>query len=507
MTDAEDEPAEGSNDEAIRKDLADLRRGALVNTIGYVIKIAQPALLIVVIWLYSKSAFGVLITAQAVLMLAARIGILGLDKALLWWVPQQSVANERHAVLGILAIVTAVSSVIATALWFAAPTLLGWWIESDAALEAIGWMAPAIIPLAIMEVLVHASLGKRRMEAQVIVREGVVPLSLLAAALVMYALGFPRLGLPMAFAFSYVAGAAGAAIVFVRNFRGSHWPAEKPLAVPARLVRYGIPMWLTELLNSALQRLDVYALAAVADEATMGIYGVVVQIGNVIRMIRRSFDPIVLAIVSGVSGQKTRAALTRLAAGFSHATVLVIVTQMPIFAFLVAFTPWILMAYPEGYEVGQTAILILCGFWAFNGALGLAGLVVAGYGRSGLSLISTIFAFVVLSGLLRLFVAPWGMEGAALAVGLAYTLQYIFMVLQMRWVTGRWNYRIEVLWATLAAAGGSAAMAIAWVLTAGLPPLPNRIIAFLAFGAVYGVAVLRMRRVGLLSSAPPKQPT
>ena len=498
-----DEPASESQGAAIRKDLADLRRGALVNTLGYAIKIAQPVLLIVVVWLYSKAEYGILVAAQAVLMLGARIGILGLDKALLWWVPQQDPQRERHAVLGVLAVVTVSTSVVAGVLVVAAPELLGWWIESHAVLEAIGWMAPTIVPLAVMEVLVHASLGKRRMEAQVIVREGIVPISLLLGALVMYGIGLQTIGLPVAFGFSYVAGAVAAAIVFTRNFRGSRWPRRKPLEVPPRLVRYGLPMWLAELLNSALQRLDVYALAAVADETTLGIYGIVVQIGNVVRMIRRSFDPIVLAIVSGVSGKKTREALARLAAGFSHATVLVLVTQLPIFAFLVSFMPWILMLYPEGYEAGQTAILILCGFWAVTGALGLAGLVVAGYGHSGLSLLNTILAFVVLSGLVAVLVEPYGMEGAALAVGITYTLQYIVMVVQMRWVTGAWNYRIEVLWAVAAGLLGTGAMAVTWIATLALPPLANRAAAFVVFGLVYGLAVLRMYRAGLLSSAPP----
>lgn len=506
MTQAEDEPTPDSTQaerDAIRKDLADLRRGAVINTLGYAIKIAQPALLIVVVWLYSQAAYGVLVTAQAFLMLAARIGIGGLDKALLWWVPQQEQATERDGVLGVLAITTVSSSVIAAALMVAAPTLLGWWIESTAAIEAIQWMAPSIVLLSIMEVFVHACLGKRKMEAQVIVREGVVPVSLLLSALLFFALGMEHTGLPAAFAVSYLAGAVAAAIVFFRNFGGSTWPTQRRFAVPTRLVRYGLPMWLAELLNSALQRLDVYALAAVVDESTMGVYGVVVQIGNVIRMIRRSFDPIVLAIVSGVSGDKSRAARARLSAGFSHATVLVLTTQLPIFAFLVAFTPWLLKLYPDGYEAGQTAILILCGFWAFSGALGLAGLVVAGYGHSGLSLLNTILAFALLSGLLAGFVEPWGMEGAALAVGITYTLQYLIMVGQMRWVTGGWNYRIEVLWAALAGLAGSGAMALVWLATTGLPPLTGRIAAFLAFVVVYGVAVLVMRRAGLLSSAPP----
>ena len=489
-------------DDKIRKDLADLRRGALINTVGYAIKVAQPALLIIVVWLYSKSEYGVLVAAQAILMLAARIGIGGLDKALLWWIPQQPEADERRAVLGVLAVVTVVTSLVAAALMAGASSLLGWWIESVAVLEAIGWMAPAIVPLAIMEVLVHASLGKRRMEAQVVVREGVVPLSLLTVALLMAALGYSSIGLPVAFASSYVAGAIGAAVVFARNFRGSRWPTERRLAVPARLVRYGVPMWLAELLNSALQRLDVYALAAVADEATLGIYGIVVQIGNVIRMIRRSFDPIVLAIVSSVSGNRSRAALARLSAGFSHATVLVLVTQLPIFAFLVAFTPWILKLYPEGYAAGQTAILILCGFWAVSGALGLAGLVVAGYGYSGLSLLNTILAFALLAGLLAGLVEPYGMEGAAAAVGLTYTVQYVIMVVQMRWVTGAWNYRMEVGWAVVAGLCGTAAMGLAWLAALGLAPLVTRVVAFAAFAVVYGAAVLKMRRAGLLSSAP-----
>ena len=51
------------------------------------------------------------------------------------------------------------------------------------------WLALGIVPMTWIEVLVGATLGKRKMEAQVLVKDGFVPIATAALALPLYWLG------------------------------------------------------------------------------------------------------------------------------------------------------------------------------------------------------------------------------------------------------------------------------------------------------------------------------
>src|SRR5690606_241600 len=75
---------------AALRDARDLRRGVGVNAIGYAFKVANPVLLALLTNAYGPERWGAFAVAQASILLAVRMGALGLDKGLLWWIPRQS---------------------------------------------------------------------------------------------------------------------------------------------------------------------------------------------------------------------------------------------------------------------------------------------------------------------------------------------------------------------------------------------------------------------------------
>ena len=62
---------------------------------------------------------------------------------------------------------------------------------------------------------------------------------------------------------------------------------------------------------------------------------------------------------------------------------------------------------------------------------------------------NVLIAIGTLIPLLYLWVPTTGLEGAAYAVGTAYTVQNLIQVLQVRHLTGRWHYRADVAWIIL----------------------------------------------------------
>ncbi|MCP4677538.1 MAG: oligosaccharide flippase family protein [Deltaproteobacteria bacterium] len=484
----------GSND-GVREDARDLHRGVLVNTLGYGVKIAYPVLLVLVVRLYGAERFGVFCVVQAALLFTMRLCLLGFDKGIMWWIPRLSSDSERQGLRSALVITGVLSALAASgiALW-AAPWIADWSGEPEA-VSSLRLMTAGLVPMTLMEMFIHAMLGKRRMAAQVVVREGVVSVVLVLAGVGFYFLGFEDSGLALAFVVSSGAGLLTAIWMFSRVFRKSRW-SDKEWRLPPELVRYSLPMWLSELANSFLLRMDMYMLAALTEPRIVGIYAAVMQVGNTIRAVRRSFDPIVFVLFSRIGAERDAA---RLKAGFSHATVLVIATQMPIYAFLIAFAPWLMSLFGTGFEQGSVAVLILCAFWILNGVVGLNGLIVSGYGRSDLTLFNVLVTIVAEGALLLLLVPRFGLEGAAIAVGLAYTLQNTVQLFEARWITGAWNYNRDVLVMLIVGAFTGVLMGATWF---GLSPLGDslrRILSFCAYLLASGGGLLWMYRNGRLS--------
>ena len=217
------------------------------------------------------------------------------------------------------------------------------------------------------------------------------------------------------------------------------------------------------------------------------------MVGNSIRTIRRAFDPIVTAIFSGAQASDDE---QRMGANFSYATTLVIGSQMPVFAFILLFTPWILPYIGAAYDAAILPIAIVCGFWLVNGALGLNGLILIGFGRSGLALINVLVAMGVLVPLLYVLVPNYGLEGAAVAVGIAYTVQNMIQACQARWLTGSWNYRSDVLWILVISILSFGALGGTYLLAEPFGDVTMRLSAFGVFLFVSGGLVWLGIRLG-----------
>ncbi len=463
---------------ALKQDRSDLHRGVIVNTIGNLIKLAHPLLMGIAIWLYGEVIWGIFVTAQAALLPLGRLCMLGLDKGLLWWTPKQSQTEERDAILPTLIFVTSLTLVIAILVSVFFAPWLAEWQELPEAESNIRWMSFGLVPMAIMDILISATLGKRNMTAQVVVRDTLWPISMVAFAILFYFIGFEVNGFAMAFVLSGVMGAGGAAWFFLQIFKDSQWP-EKQRTIPKPLLKYIVPMWGAEVTNSWLSRMDQIVIFALTDAATAGVYGVVMMVGNAIRTIRRAFDPIVTAIFSGV---EAKGSAERLRWNFSHATSLVIGTQMPVFAFILVFTPWIVPLIGDSFTEAIDPINVICGFWLINGALGLNGLIINGFGRSDLTLINVWITLLVEAALLYALIPPYGLIGAATAVGLSYTVQNIIQAVQARWITGSWNYRMDVVVTLGVSVAAFVAMGLFWFLLSGsLGETWGRLGSFLAF--------------------------
>jgi len=468
-------------------DARSIGRGMLVNVLGTIPKLLYPILMVGVVRLYGKEVFGIYSLVEATVFLALYVVTFGLDKALLWWLPQQPPGDERRGLRPVLTIVAAASTAVTVGLLVAGPGLLR---EGTNALYAsyLRIMVLALPPLALMQVLVHAALAKRSVGAQVVVREGVVSLSLVGTALALWYWGVPTLGLAIAFTLSNGIGLVLMAAWVARLYKTSRWPVES-WWLPGPIVRFALPMGATGLVASLVLRLDLYLVALFTDAATVGVYAVVLQMGKAVRTAHVSFGHMVIGLSSAIDPQREPA---RLRGGFSQAAILMVLVLAPLAAFLALFAPHIVGLFGEGFAGAAGPAAILCVAWGIEGVLGLHGQFLIGRGQSRLSLVNMTVTLLVEAALLCLLVPPFRLAGAATAIGLAALTQNLLQIVQARRLarTSLFDREVGVLALTAGVAGLVALLVLHVARTRG--DLVPRMLAFAAFVAVFGLRALPM---------------
>jgi O-antigen/teichoic acid export membrane protein len=488
---------------ALGDDARALRRGAVTNGIGYAAAALQPPLLVLVVRAYGAESFGLYTAINGLLWIALRVGLLGLDKGLLWWVaragPEQAASAVRASLRWVLGASTLTALVIAGLLTPA----LARWAELDGAEPTLRVMSLGLIPMSLTELLLCVGLGQRRVGTKVFVRDGLLPTSFVAAALLGHVAGLrgPE-GLGAAFIVSHALSAAGAfwalrrALPGMLQSRAALWPPE-PL--PVELVRYTRSAFGAELVNSISQRMDVLMVAALTDARTVGIWAAVAQVGNVVRTIRRSFDPIVVTTFAQIGALPERRRLVR---GFSHATRLILTAQTPVLLFLVAFADPILQLFGEGFESGSAALITLAVCWLFNGLVGLNGFVVSGFGRSDWLLLDILIATALQAVLAWLLVPPFGLLGGAVSVAASQTLVCLLQAWQARRVAGTWAYERRVFRVFGLSVLSIGVLGLLSLALSSFEPRAASLAAFSISTAGFALGVLGERRQKARSSAP-----
>lgn len=463
-----------------------MHRSFLINVASYAIKAAYPILLFLAIHLYGAERFGLFTFAQAVLLFSARGCLLGLEKGLLWWIPQLPEAREREGLAAVFRVVTLMSLGVALVLALVGAPWIAHWADKPEAVSYLRWMVAGLVPLTLMELLVHAAVAKRRIAAQAIVREGFVSSLQVGVAVCFYYLGFHDSGLAWAFFIAQVMGLALSFLLFRRAFCASTW-RDSAGELPPVLLRYAVPMGLANMATSLRYQMDVYILAIYSDPWSVGIYTAMLQLVQNISAVRRSYEGIVLAVIAQISITRD---LIRLRESFSHATVLMIQILAPLCAALVVFSPWILAKLGEGFTHVFYPGVILGSFLAVESIVGMHGNIVTGMGRSDLNLRNILISLAVGGVCLFWMVPHFGLYGAAIGMGISHLMLTILQTVEARLITGTWHYNKKIAMTLLQTLVASAAMVVMWELLTPLGDNIQRIGAFVSFAAVFLIIFL-----------------
>jgi O-antigen/teichoic acid export membrane protein len=212
-----------------------------------------------------------------------------------------------------------------------------------------------------------------------------------------------------------------------------HEPWLRPARPAAALLRYSLPLAVSELTTNILMRVDLWMILLLLGPQKAAVYAVMVTITNGLRTVRQTFEPLMITIVSNFTGEECK---VKLKPTFSYATNLVSTIQLFLACFILVFPREILSMAGEDYVMEIFAFALLMMGNLANGFLGLNGGVLLGLGKSRIILLATV------SGLVLNLLGNWlliprlGVTGAALMACIVLLYQNSIHYFYVRFVVG-----------------------------------------------------------------------
>lgn len=427
-------------------------RGGLANMAGSALAGGTG---VVVTWIVARvlgpEEAGAFFAATAAFVLAGGLAKLGTNTGLVYW-PARLRATGQDRLLGSclrtgIPPVAVFSLALAVAMWLAAP-----WLARLTAGETPHVVAQHItglrvlavfVPLqALTDVLLTVTRGYRSMRPTVlldrVLRSGLQLLAVgaagvgalwAAASLPVFALAWAAPYLPVAILAGFAARRAyaggldretTATRTERRRLRRDFWVFTAPRAIAA-------------VAQSALQRVDVLLVAALGGLAPAAVYAVAGRFVVLIQFANQGLSQSVQPRLAEALSTGDHDAARRL---YQVATGWLVLVTWPICLLVIAFAPWYLRLFGDGYTAGAPVVLVLAGAMLVATGCGMVDMVLAMAGRTSANLGNVLVALAVTVGLDVLLIPRWGALGAAIGLAGAMVVNNLLPLAQVHRGTG-----------------------------------------------------------------------
>lgn len=429
-------------DNSIQADQKFLMKGTFFTFLGIILKVLAPIFTIVIARVFGKEIFGIYVSTQLLVLTLCRVSVFGFDYGLHRYLPQNKVCNrpEHDGIIGSLRITASVAVLITVIIcvgsYFGLHRLSSG-LEMLSPVE-ISLYALSILPYSLLVLFGGASEGNRRPQYKIFINEFALSALAPIIALGLHFLHFEdRLSLPLGL---FVANLLGLMVyIFLMNhqFPKLKWFVKDK--IPQELLRFSLPIGFSEIVGAFLLRVDLWMVLALIGPEAAGVYAVMVTISNGLKVIRRSYQPILTPVVAGMSKERLD---TDLKPVYSYCVSMVTLIQLGIGFFIVLFPEQVMMIAGKSFvsEESPVAVLgILMIGNLINGLFGLSGSVINGLGKSSFLFFLNVVSLVVAVVLNYICIPRMGIAGAALSSMLYQVMQCVWMNIYLKRM-GYWPY-------------------------------------------------------------------
>lgn len=411
-------------------------RSSLINLAGLALRIALSPLMLFLPRFFAQDLFGLFVVLRSLVGACQEALGPALGQGLAWRLPQRGQGREfrNGAVWGVVLLALLAGLAVAALLLAAFLAFRGMLPSAlrDAPGGFVGICLASLPGLLVLHAACGAMDGIRRPAYRAFLVQ-----SLAVGLVPVLALGFFLLGVPDALAWSlFGAGWCCAMIVAWRLRREFPLGAEAIVVVPERgLLSYVAHLSLGNGAQALLRGLDLWLVGLLLGRSEAAVYGVMLMLASGVLVAWRSYEPMIVPVVSGASLPGRGGSLPTVLA---HAQHLIASAQLAVAVFLVCFQRELLAISGPQYAAYPRVFVMLVVASLAAGFHGVAAQVLLGLGRSA-TVLKVRLAMLGLAVVLGMALVPRhglaGAAGMALVVGVAHAAT--LLVLQSR-ILGRW---------------------------------------------------------------------
>ncbi len=209
-------------------------------------------------------------------------------------------------------------------------------------------------------------------------------------------------------------------LIFYHTYMGSVFQVKYNLKTLKVLYNYGVKVWAGDLSQGLNYRLDQILISNFFSTTQLGFYVVAQSIANFTTILANSFKTILLPIVAKTPGFKEKiTTINQTLRKFNLVNTIMLVVSIILVPFLLV---WV---FGKAFKQSELlAILLLGGFYFLNIKTVMTA-AVQGLGRPFYVSISDFAGLFVLLILVYPLSKWYGINGAAIAVGISYLAQFV----------------------------------------------------------------------------------
>ncbi len=430
------------SDNSIQADQKFLMKGTFFTFLGIILKVLAPVFTIVIARVFGKEIFGIYVSTQLLILTLCRVSVFGFDYGLHRYLPQNKVCGrpEHEGIIETLRITLGVAilitAIICVGSYFGLHRLSSG-LEMLSPLE-ISLYALSVVPYSLLVLFGGASEGNRRPQYKIFINDFALSALAPVIALALHFLHFEdRLSLPLGLFIANLLGLLVYIFLINQQFPKIRWFVKTK--IPQELLKFSLPIGFAEIVAAFLLRVDLWMVLALLGPDAAGVYAVMVTISNGLKIIRRSYQPILTPVVAGMSKDRLGSDLKPV---YSYCVSMVTLIQLGIGFFIVLFPEQVMMIAGKSFISSENPVAVLGILMIgnlINGLFGLSGSVINGLGKSSFLFFMNIVSLVVAVALNYICIPHMGIAGAALSSMLYQTMQCVWMNIYLKKM-GYWPY-------------------------------------------------------------------
>jgi O-antigen/teichoic acid export membrane protein len=425
--------------------------------------------------------------------LGAAFSVVGLDSALVRYVAVYSRRADRDGVLGTIRLgvgLPMLLSLVAAGVLVALSGLIAGNLLGDDRLAPLIRIVALLVPATVANSVLGAVLqGAQRIGWTVLAEQFAQPV-IRFGILVVFAL----LGMTPEFAVLASMLATVAATVLLLTFVGRQLSLDgvgsRGRAEPGTMLRFSLPVYFSNLVNTFGGNLQTLLLGAMASVASAGIFAVANQVMLVGTIFHTAIVQASMPIFAELQDSDDR---RRLHALYRTTSKWTFSLNLPFFLVAVLFPQALLSIFGPEFRDGVTALSILAFASLTNAATGTSGAVLDMTGHTRVKLVNSTLSVGLAIGLNLLLIPPLGMTGAAIAALGAAASVNLLRLAEVRWLVHVSPY--DATWVKPVVAG-LVAGGVGWLVATLLGDVGlvlRSAVAALLLGVTYAGALVALR--------------